>query len=87
MSNLATNVDLVLIENKQLQDSFADLTLQLAQSNKKYNTMVSLLQTQYSFMNDIELRMAHVMKRDKPLKADLDRIRIERNDLKRITFL
>ena len=44
--------------------------------------MLSVLQTQYSFMNDIELRMNMIMKRNKPLKDDLKRIRQERSQLR-----
>ncbi|KAJ3328877.1 hypothetical protein HDU91_004004, partial [Kappamyces sp. JEL0680] len=62
--------------------SLKSISYQLAQTNLKYNACVGLLRTQYTFMNDIELRMAHVMKRDKPLKKDLERIRRERNEYK-----
>ena len=86
--NVQYQIDLILIENKQLQGTLdwqeqqASTTRQLVHSNKKNTAMMDLLHQQNEFMNDLEQRIQKVLKWGTKLKHDLERVRGDRNKAK-----
>lgn len=78
---LTQNVDLLLIENQKLQHTNKHLVGKLAESNMKHTTLSKLLGNQEIFMKDIEYKVDTLVKREKPMKEELDRITQEKNEV------
>ena len=81
--NLNTNVDILLIENKRLQDIEHSLTRKLRQAEQKITKLKEIINNQNLLFRDIESKILLSLDTQQQSRDDLARIRSERDYYKR----